>query len=144
MEGDLKNIGLNRSAANAFAKIARFDEAIACLERIAAQQPNDQEVAREISQMTVNKTIHRGGYDHAETSLDVSVEKQAQEKLTGGALELSEEQQLRREIRRHPEEVTNYINLSDYFFKLEDFEVRILNDDEILATVLEPSDVKTF
>ena len=28
--------------------------------------------------------------------------------------------------------------------KLEDFEVRILNDDEILATVLEPSDVKTF
>ena len=122
LEGDLKNISLNRSAANAFAKIARFDEAIACLERIAAQQPNDQELAREISQMTVNKTIHRGGYDHAETSLDVSVEKQAQEKLTGGALELSEEQQLRREIRRHPEEVTNYINLSNYFFKLEDFE----------------------
>ena len=122
LEGDLKNIGLNRSAANAFAKIAQFDEAIACLERISAQQPNDQEIAREISQMTVNKTIHRGGYDHAETSLDVSVEKQAQEKLTGGALELSEEQQLRREIRRHPEEVTNYINLSNYFFKLEDFE----------------------
>ena len=72
--------------------------------------------------MTVNKTIHRGGYDHAETSLDVSVEKQAQDKLTGGAMELSEEQQLRREIRRHPEEVTNYIHLSDYFFKLEDFE----------------------
>lgn len=28
--------------------------------------------------------------------------------------------------------------------KLEDFEVRILNDDEILATVLEPSDIKTL
>ena len=28
--------------------------------------------------------------------------------------------------------------------KLEDFEVRILNDDEILATVLEPSDVRTL
>ena len=122
LEGNLKNIALNRSAAIAFAKIAQFDEAIACLERIAAQQPHNQEVAREISQMTVNKTIHRGGYDHAETSLDVSVEKKAQDKLTGGAMELSEEQQLRREIRRHPEEVTNYIHLSDYFFKLDDFE----------------------
>ena len=122
LEGNIKDISLNRAAANAFAKIAQFDEAIACLERIAAQQPNNQEVAREISQMTVNKTIHRGGYDQAESSLDVSVEKQAQDKLTGGAMELSEEQQLRREIRRHPEEVTNYINLSDYFFKLEDFE----------------------
>ena len=133
LEGDLKNIGLNRSAANAFAKIAHFDEAIACLERIAAQQPKNQEVAREINQMTVNKTIHRGGYDHAETSIDVSVEKQAQGKLTGGALELSEEQQLRREIRRHPEEVTNYINLSDYFFKLEDFEAA----QQIMAEAVE-------
>jgi tetratricopeptide (TPR) repeat protein len=133
LEGDLKNIALNRSAANAFAKVAHFDEAIACLERIAAQQPNNQDVAREISQMTVNKTIHRGGYDHAETSMDVSVEKQAQDKLTGGALELSEEQQLRREIRRHPEEVTNYINLSDYFFKLEDFEAA----EQIMAEAVE-------
>ena len=122
LEGSIKDTALNRAAATAFAKVARFDEAIACLERIAAQQPNDQVVAREISQMTVNKTIHKGGYDHAETSLDVSVEKQTQEKLTGGAMELSEEQQLRREIRRHPEEVTNHINLSDYFFRLEDFE----------------------
>jgi co-chaperonin GroES (HSP10) len=27
-------------------------------------------------------------------------------------------------------------------FKLEDFEVRIINDDEVIATILEPSDVK--
>ena len=122
LEGNIKDASLNRAAATAFAKVARFDEAIACLERIAANQPNNQELAREIGQMTVNKTIHKGGYEHAESSLDVSVEKQAQEQLTGGAMELSEEQQLRREIRRHPEEVTNHINLSDYFFKLEDFE----------------------
>lgn len=122
LEGNLKDIALNRLAANAFVSLARFDEAIGCLQRIAAQKPNDQELSREISQMVVNKTIHTGGYDHAETSLDVSVSKQAKDKLTGGSMELSEEQRLRREIRRHPEEVTNYINLSNYFFKLEDFE----------------------
>ena len=83
--------------------------------------------------MTVNKTIHKGGYEHAESSLDVSVEKQAQEQLTGGAMELSEEQQLRREIRRHPEEVTNHINLSDYFFKLEDFEAA----EQVMAEAVE-------
>jgi tetratricopeptide (TPR) repeat protein len=122
LEGNLKDVTLNRLAADAFASIALFDEAISCLERIAIQRPNDQVITREINQMTVNKTIHKGGYEHAQTSLDVSVEKQAKDKLTGGAMELSEEQRLRREIRRHPEEVTNYINLSNYFFRLEDFE----------------------
>jgi tetratricopeptide (TPR) repeat protein len=122
IEGNPKDMALNRVAADGFANVAQFDEALSCLERILAQNPNDQDLAREINQLTVNKTIHKGGYEQAESSLDVSVEKQAKDKLTGGTMELTEEQRLRREIRRHPEEVTNYINLSNYFFKLEDFE----------------------
>ena len=113
IEGNPKDMALNRVAADGFANVAQFDEALSCLERILAQNPNDQDLAREINQLTVNKTIHKGGYEQAESSLDVSVEKQAKDKLTGGTMELTEEQRLRREIRRHPEEVTNYINLSN-------------------------------
>lgn len=121
LDANPKDIGLNRLAANAFANTSRFDEAIRCLQRIAQQKPNDQDLVREIHQMTVNKTIHKGGYEDAETSLDVSVEKKAKDLRAGGTIELTEEQQLRRDIKRHPEEVLNYSALKDYYFKLEDF-----------------------
>jgi tetratricopeptide (TPR) repeat protein len=135
LDASPKDIGLNRLAADSFARVAHFDEAIKCLHRIAAQKPKDQELQREISQMTVNKTIHKGGYEDAETSLDVSVEKKASELKTGGAIELTEEQRLRREIRRHPEEPTNYSALKDYYFKLEDFaEAEQLMHEAVEAT----------
>ncbi len=121
LDASPKDIALNRLAADTFARVAHFDEAIKCLQRIAALKPKDQNLQREINQLTVNKTIHKGGYETAETSLDVSVDKKATELKTGGAIELTEEQRLRREIRRHPEEVTNYSALKDYYFKLEDF-----------------------
>jgi tetratricopeptide (TPR) repeat protein len=121
LDGSPKDMALNRLAADTFAQQAHFDEAIRCLERIAVANPKDNEIQREIGTMQVQKTIHKGGYEDAESSVDVSVEKKARELRTGGAMELTEEQQFRREIRRHPEEVTNYLNLSDYFFKLEDF-----------------------
>lgn len=122
LEGAPKDLALNRLAANMFASLAHFDDAIHCLERIAAANPNDLELRREIGAMTVEKTINKGGYDDAETSLDVSVQRQAREDSAGGTIQLTEEQRLRREIRRHPEEVTNYVNLSDHFFKLEQYD----------------------
>jgi tetratricopeptide (TPR) repeat protein len=121
LDANPKDIGLNRLAANAFAQTARFDEAIRCLQRIIQQRPNDQDLVREVNQMTVNKTIHKGGYEEAETSLDVSVEKKAKDLRAGGTIELTEEQQLRRDIKRHSEEVLNYSALKDYYFKKEDF-----------------------
>lgn len=122
LDGNPKDISLNKTAAGSFERLALFDEAIRCLDRVAQQQPKNQDVRRQISQLTVQKTIHKGGYEEAERSLDVSVEKQTQDKKVGGQMELTEEQRLRREMRRHPEEVTNHINLSEYFFKLEDYE----------------------
>jgi tetratricopeptide (TPR) repeat protein len=122
LDGTPKDMSLNRLAADTFADLAHFDEAIRCLERIAAANPNNLELRREIGAMTVEKTINKGGYDDAQTSMDVSVEKKARKDLAGGTIELTDEQRLRREIRRHPEEVTNYVNLSDFFSKLEQYD----------------------
>ncbi|NIP87014.1 MAG: tetratricopeptide repeat protein [Planctomycetales bacterium] len=133
LDGAPKDLALNRLAADSFAELAHFDDAIRCLERIAAANPNDLEIRREIGAMTVEKTINKGGYDDAETSLDVSVERKARQEASSGAVTLTDEQRLRRELRRHPEEVTNYISLSNYFFKLEDYD----KCEEVLQQALE-------
>ncbi|MDH3716712.1 MAG: tetratricopeptide repeat protein [Planctomycetota bacterium] len=136
LDGAPKDMSLNRLASETFAHLAHFDEAIRCLERIAAANPNDLELRREIGAMTVEKTINKGGYDDAETSMDVSVDKKAREDLAGGTIELTDEQRFRREIRRHPEEVTNYVNLSDHFFKLEQFD----KCEEVMRECVEATD----
>jgi tetratricopeptide (TPR) repeat protein len=136
LDGSPKDLTLNRLAADTFAQLAQFDDALRCLERISAANPSDLEIQREIGSMTVQKTIHKGGYDSAETSIDVSVDKKARDSLTGGTMEMTEEQRLRREIRRHPEEVTNYIKLSEYYFKLEQFD----QCEEVMKQCVEATD----
>ncbi|MEM6331395.1 MAG: hypothetical protein AAF790_14270, partial [Planctomycetota bacterium] len=55
----------NRQAAAALAGIGQFDQAIACWQRVQQQQPADEEAAKQIARLSVEKTIHQGGYDPA-------------------------------------------------------------------------------
>jgi tetratricopeptide (TPR) repeat protein len=119
------DVELNKVAAAAFEDVGDFDSAIRCWERISQQLPNDQDVARTIGQLHVNKTIHKGGYEEAETSRDVKVPDKEIEQRGGGRGaddDVPPEVKLRREIKRKPEEVTTYISLSEYFWKQEKFE----------------------
>ena len=40
--------------------------------------PRDEEASRAIANLTVEKTIHRGGYEDAESSTEVMADKDAQ------------------------------------------------------------------
>jgi len=114
------DVELNKQAAAAFEDVLDFDNAIRCWERIVQQQPTNEDARRTIRQLDVKKTIDRGGYETAKDSRDVAVNKNV------GAVnaddKVSEETLLRREIKRKPQEVTNYIALSDHYWKLEEFE----------------------
>ncbi|MCE9546932.1 MAG: tetratricopeptide repeat protein [Planctomycetia bacterium] len=121
LAANTNDVDLNKAAALAFEDVADFDNAIKCWERIGKAKPNTDEVTRAIGHLTVQKTIHKGGYENAETSDDVRVDKKSAD-FRKTEDDVTPEVKLRREIRRKPEEVSNYIALSDHYWKVEDFE----------------------
>ena len=60
---DGKHEQANRHAADALAKVGQFEQAIACLKRVQQAKPADHDVAKAISQMSVEQTIKKGGYN---------------------------------------------------------------------------------
>ena len=53
----------NRQAAEALTAVQEYDQAIACWQRVLQQKPNDEEASKAVSRLSVEKTIHQGGYD---------------------------------------------------------------------------------
>jgi tetratricopeptide (TPR) repeat protein len=58
-----KDVTVNRRAAATLQRMGQFDQAIACWHRVELAKPGDEEAQRQISQLSVEKTIHQGGYD---------------------------------------------------------------------------------
>ena len=69
------DVEMNKQAALAFEDVADFDNAIRCWERISQQRPTDEEARRTINHLAVQKTIHKGNYEEAESSRDASVQR---------------------------------------------------------------------
>jgi tetratricopeptide (TPR) repeat protein len=63
MDVDPKDVAVNRHAALTLQRMGQFDQAIACWHRIEQVKPHDEEALQAISRLSVEKTIHEGGYD---------------------------------------------------------------------------------
>ncbi|HYO24296.1 MAG TPA: tetratricopeptide repeat protein [Lacipirellulaceae bacterium] len=63
LDVDGKDPTVNRRAALALQRMGQFDQAIACWHRVEQAKPHDEEAQRAISNLSVEKTIHQGGYD---------------------------------------------------------------------------------
>lgn len=61
---DLHDDETNRLAGAALAGTRQFDQAIACWQRVLKQKPEDEEARRAISRLSVEQTLHEGGYNH--------------------------------------------------------------------------------
>jgi tetratricopeptide (TPR) repeat protein len=73
LDANPKDIAANRQAALTLQRMGQFDQAIACWHRIEQAKPHDEEALQAISRLSVEKTIHEGGYDsesllHANTA----------------------------------------------------------------------------
>ncbi len=133
---DITDIDVNRLYARALGRLGRFDEAIVCWTRVQKVSPRDEEANRSIANLTVEKTIHRGGYEDAESSTEVMVDKSAQADRQGtGPAKLTPEQQLEKAIAKNPEKVENYSELADLYLRHDNLE----QAEQVLAKALQVS-----
>jgi tetratricopeptide (TPR) repeat protein len=127
-----KDVTVNRRAALTLARLGQFDQAIACWRRVEQAKPGDQEAAKAISQLSVEKTIQKGGYNEellkGAVTDSAAFEASVRERVAPGRAEAAEaaalakpsadsahEKELLAEIQKNPAIVANYLALGDLF-----------------------------
>jgi len=122
LEVNAKDTDVTRQFARALAGVGKFDEAIALWTRVSQAKPGDPEATRAIADLTVNKTIHRGGYEEAKNTTDVMADRTAQSERSGPVIQRTPEQTLERAIAKDPADPANYRTLAELHLRNERFE----------------------
>lgn len=124
LNAEPKNPEVNKRAARTLSRMGQFDQAIACWHRVEEAKPGDQEAAREISRLTVEKAVHHGGYSREVIESTQPKEKQhtAESRRAGAEAHAgdhqprpSREQFLQDKIEKDPSELANYFELAKYY-----------------------------
>ncbi|MCI0492466.1 MAG: hypothetical protein L0Z07_05985 [Planctomycetes bacterium] len=148
LEASPKNPVVNRRAALTLARLGQFDQAISCWQRVEHAKPGDEEAAKAISQLSVEKTIQKGGYNQNllqggpgnAAELEEALHDRNAKTSTGtvpatGAKDAAEshrEEALVAAIAAQPAEIANYLKLAELFFGQE----RHREAEEILTRAL--------
>jgi tetratricopeptide (TPR) repeat protein len=131
LEYDPKDPDVNRECAVALRSKRQFDQAIACWHRVEQARPGNEEAARAIASLSVEKTIVEGKYGD-----EGGGGKAAARGARGGdTVELTPEQRLERDIRRNPKDLAKYKELSELYIREEVFSKAA----EVLARAVEVS-----
>jgi tetratricopeptide (TPR) repeat protein len=133
LDADPADVEVNRVAARALGRTGNFDEAIVCWQRVSKAKPGDEEAHRAVGNLSVEKTIQKGGYEGAESTKQVRVNKASADDAEDKRL--TPIQQLERAIKKKPGDVEKYIELSDLHQREEDFAAA----EAVLARALEAS-----
>ncbi|MBX9789354.1 MAG: tetratricopeptide repeat protein [Pirellulales bacterium] len=132
LDADMADPEINRVAGRALAKQGKFDDAIRCFTRVVKALPKDEEANRAIADLTVEKTISKGGYEEAESTRDVRANKEDE---APKGLQITPERQLEKEIAKNPADAGLYLKLADLHVTKERFE----EAEKVLAKALEAS-----
>jgi hypothetical protein len=140
-----KDLTVNRRAAETLARQGQFDQAISCWRRVQQAKPGDEESAKAISQLSVEKTIQQGGYDQdilqaagvnvSESSVRdriATARGESTEAPSKPAGDAAKEKKLLEAIELAPAEVQNYMELADLFTAQD----RLRETTEILTRAL--------
>jgi tetratricopeptide (TPR) repeat protein len=131
-----KDADVNRICGRTLARLGQFDQAIACWHRVEQAKPGDDEAARAIGELAIEKTISKGGYENAESSTDVrSAKGQQNDPHQERASKLSPVEQLDKQISKNPENVELYSELADLHTRDENHDKAI----EVLKKAMEVS-----
>jgi tetratricopeptide (TPR) repeat protein len=141
LDVDPKDPTVNRQAAMTLQRMGQFDQAIACWHRVEQAKPHDEEALQAISRLSVEKTIHQGGYDPAllggsgkggqpaQPARPMSIARlsksAAENEADDAAAELPPEQRLKAAIAKDPAAVDSYFRLADLYLhqqRLDDVE----------------------
>jgi tetratricopeptide (TPR) repeat protein len=153
LDADLKHERANREAADALAAVGQFDQAIACLKRVQEVKPDDHDVARSISRMSVEQTISKGGYNQdllrKGVNESASPDAKAAEMLTASGQppvsedpdaessepKQSQEEVLLEKIRLYPAELEHYKQLAEEYTAAD----RLRDAERVLTKALSVS-----
>jgi tetratricopeptide (TPR) repeat protein len=147
LDVDVKDPVVNRRAAAALARLGQFDQAIACWRRVEQAKPDDQEASKAISQLSVEQTIQKGGYNEEVlrggetnvTELEMAVRssmargrKEVSPGLAGLTANSESEKALLEQVQSKPAEVENYLELATLFASQQ----RLREAEQILTQAL--------
>lgn len=120
LSADSKDVSINRQAAYTLERMGQFEQAIACWSRVAQAIPNDEQATKAISRLSVEKTIHDGGYDPsllqgdpADGGSKISVASYSRHAESGEDDGLSPEQRLRAALEADPSDAESCLQLAD-------------------------------
>lgn len=126
LDFDLKEPEVNRKCGRALARLGEFDQAKSCWARVVQAKPGDEEGTRAIADLAIEKTIHDGRYEGAQSSTDVMADKAMQsDRRSEATARLSPIELLEKSISKKPEDVGLYLELSDLHTNAEDFKSSI-------------------
>jgi len=123
IDSNPNDVEVNRIAARILRDMKKFDDSVACWSRVKKMRPDDREADRAIGEILVEKTIHRGGYENAESSREVAAVKgkgaviPEDEDVLGRPLTF--EEQIQKRLKKDPNDVTAYVDLGDHHFQAE-------------------------
>jgi len=118
VDADPQHTGANTTCCDAMRETADFDGAIACIQRLLKQKPNDLDLRRRLNEISADKAIHRGKYAMG-ASRDVV-------EATGTTITENEdvmgrsrtvEEQIERRIAKNPQDTANYLELALWHLK---------------------------
>ncbi len=75
IDGSPTDIEANRHAGRGFGRNGLFDQAVQCWLAVLKQKPEDEEAKRAIPNLQIERTIHKGGYEQAESTQDARKNK---------------------------------------------------------------------
>lgn len=136
LDANMKDPEVNRRCGRVLARQEQFDQAIICWTRVQQALPDDEEAKKAIGDLTVNKTIHQGGYEGAGSAKDVR--NQGGDDDDGGAaigLVRTPEEQFEKAISKDPNDTSNYLQLADLHLSKE----RLEEAEKVLKRALEVS-----
>lgn len=136
-EADPKSPNVNKLCAQALRELGQFDQAIACWHRVEQAKPGDEEAARAIASLAVEKTIAKGGYEDPDrTSDSLRSQQQQQSQKQADTAGVTPEKRLEKEIARHPDDISKYIELAEIYVSHEQFD----KAEEVYSRAFEASD----
>jgi tetratricopeptide (TPR) repeat protein len=144
---DVKDPVVNRRAGLALARLGQFDQAISCWRRVEQAKPGDQEASKAISQLSVEQTIQKGGYNEEllrrgesnVSDLEMAVRssmargrKDVHTEANSTARSAATETPLLEQIQSKPAEIENYLELAKLFASQQ----RLREAEQILTQAL--------
>ena len=136
LDFDMKDPNINKRAGEALERQKHYDQAIMCWRRVEQAQPENEEARKKIGQLSVERTINKGGLDSAEKASQTKTNLNDPDKKDGLAdnrdssgggqapegERKSQEELALDSIKENPADAGSYLHLSELYLSKDKYE----------------------